>query len=83
MKSHRNSEPFPYTAEELAQYMQLLCNTMKPIVEDSIMSDEIEEELHFERRAHSRVEMIANGYNVAPNYEHIKEMNEDPFKDIN
>ena len=61
-RSHRNNEQFPYTAEQLGQYLQLLCNKVKPIIEDEMLSEKSVEILHFERRAHSRVEMIANGY---------------------
>ena len=35
-QSHKNCEQFPYTADQLAQYMQLLCNTVKPIIEDEL-----------------------------------------------
>ena len=43
-KSHRNSEKFPYTTEELAIYMNYICNTMRPIVdEDEIDGGEIDE----------------------------------------
>ena len=42
-KSHKNNEQFPYTADELAWYMQHLCNTMEPIIEDESLSDQSEE----------------------------------------
>ena len=41
--SHQNNEEFPYTANQLAVYMNHLCNTMDPIIEDEVLS-ELEEE---------------------------------------
>ena len=41
--SHKNNEHFPYTADQLALYMQHLCNLIHPIVEDEYISDHEEE----------------------------------------
>ena len=35
--SHRNSEQFPYTADQLALYMQHLCDTMEPVEEEEYL----------------------------------------------
>ena len=37
--SYKNNDKFPYTAGDLALYMQHLCNTMDPIIEDEYQSD--------------------------------------------
>ena len=42
-RSHKKNEHFPYTADELALYMQHLCNTMEPIIEDEYLSDHSDE----------------------------------------
>ena len=39
-QSHRNTERFPYTTEELAIYMDHICNIMKPVTEDDEVKDQ-------------------------------------------
>ena len=42
-KSHKNKERFPYTADQLALYMQHLCNVIQPIIEDEYVDNQAEE----------------------------------------
>ena len=42
-RSHKNKERFPYTADQLALYMQHLCNVIQPIIEDEYVDDQVEE----------------------------------------
>ena len=63
--------------------MQLLCNTMNPIIEEEMLSEDNEQQLNFERIPQNKDEMIAKGYHVAPDYEYEKVLIEDSFKDIN
>jgi len=41
--SHRNSDEFPYDHNDLALYMQHLCNTIDPKIEEEYVSDKSEE----------------------------------------
>ena len=46
-KSHKNKDIFPYNSDQLALYMQHLCNAIQPIVEDEYIDDQSEEQIHF------------------------------------
>ena len=68
-QSHRNGERFPYTTDQLALYMNHLCNTMDPLIEEEYLSEPSEEEIIPAKRPYSREELEANGYKVAPDYD--------------
>jgi hypothetical protein len=70
-RSHSNTDRFPYTAEQLALYMQHLCNRMEPVVEEEVFSEASVEQLVFEKRAIPREEAEAAGFDVAPDYEQL------------
>ena len=74
--SHKNCERFPYSADELALYMQHLCDIMEPVVEEEYddHSAESEDEEKIERGSNYRENVINAGLPIAPHYndDHLK-----------
>ena len=66
--SHRNSEQFPYSADQLALYMKYLCDTMNPIVEEEYddFSDDDEEKYFVPPPLVKKEDILAAGLSVAP-----------------
>ena len=70
-KSHHNNEQFPYTADELALYMQYLCDSLEPIVEEIYQSEISDEQIEVDREIWKREKVMAAGFPIAPDYDAI------------